>query len=59
MATLNFYTKLSHLCQKAIFIKRMVIQIRKPENEGTLVSNEKKNSGQELDKIELRLPERK
>ena len=37
----------------------MVIQIRKPENEGTLVSNEKKNSGQELDKIELRLPERK
>ena len=38
----------------------MVMQTRKPDNEGTLLgSNEKKNSGKELKKIEARLAERK
>ena len=36
----------------------MVMQIRKPENEGTLGSDGKKNSGKELNKIEARLAER-
>ena len=31
---LTFQTKLSHLCQKATFLNFMVMQIRKPENEG-------------------------
>ena len=33
------------------------MQIRKPENEGTLGSDGKKNSGKELNKIEVRLAE--
>ena len=36
MAKVNFLTKLSHLCQKATLLNFMVMQIRKPENEGTL-----------------------
>ena len=57
---LTFQTKLSHLCQKAIFLNFMVMQIRKPENEGTFLgSNENKHSGKELNKTETRLAERK
>ena len=38
----------------------MVMQIRKPENEGTFLgSNENKNSGKELNKTEARLAETK
>ena len=38
----------------------MVMQIRKPENEGTFLGiNENKHSGKELNKTETRLAERK
>ena len=38
----------NYLRQKAKFLNFMVMQIRKPENEGTFLgSNEKKNAGKE------------
>ena len=58
MAEGNFLNQLSRLCQKATSPNLMVMQIRKPENEGTLGSDGKKNSGKELNKIEARLAER-
>ena len=36
MKKITFFTKLSHLRQKAKFFNFIVMQIRKPENEGTL-----------------------
>ena len=36
MAKITFKTKLSHLHHKAKLLNFMVMQIRKPENEGTL-----------------------
>ena len=36
MTKVNFLNQASHLCRKATFLNFMVVQIRKPENEGAL-----------------------
>ena len=36
MAKITFQAKPSYLCKKTRFLSFMVMQIRKPENEGTL-----------------------